>query len=309
MTATLAATTPTVGPVTEAKVRPSLKWRALSLVMRTAGRLSDGIDLGYRRGFDSGDMLDYVYEDRAHGKFGVGRLIDRVYLSAVGWRGIRNRRLLLQTVLRDEIARNRAAGRNTRIVDVASGPGRYLLDVLREDGERDDVSAICRDVSASGIHRGRQLAREAGVTRIRYERGDAFDAESIAAIDPPPDVVVVSGLYELFLDRAMIARSLRALHDVARPGAAIVVTTQVRHPQLDMIANVLPNREGLPWIMECRPVELTEQWLRDAGFAVVASDVEPEGLFAVTLARKPRARSYERSFLRFPRVAADIRGA
>jgi hypothetical protein len=85
----------------------------------------------------------------------------------------------------------------------------------------------------------------------------------------------------------MIARSLAALHDTADPGAAILVTTQVSHPQLDMIANVLPNRDGLPWIMECRPTELTEQWLRDAGFQVIGSQTEKLGLFAVTLARKP----------------------
>ena len=84
----------------------------------------------------------------------------------------------------------------------------------------------------------------------------------------------------------MIARSLSALHEVAAPGAAILVTTQPSHPQLDMIANVLPNRDGLPWIMECRPVELTEQWLREAGFEVVGSETEKLGLFAVTLARK-----------------------
>jgi SAM-dependent methyltransferase len=283
----------------EARVSRSLKWRAMSAVMRTAGRLSDGIALGYRRGFDSGDMLDYVYEDRARGKLLAGKLIDRVYLNAVGWRGIRNRRELLKRLVREEIARNRAAGRDTHIVDVASGPGRYLIEVLRETSQPGTavphVSAVCRDVSASGIRRGRQIAEELGVTSIRHQRGDAFDPASIAAISPRPDLIVVSGLYELFLDREMIARSLSALHEVAASGAAILVTTQPSHPQLDMIANVLPNRDGLPWIMECRPVELTEQWLRDAGFEVVGSETEKLGLFAVTLARK-------RAWLAFPKV-------
>jgi len=278
----------------EARVSRALKWRALSLVMRTAGRLSDGIALGYRRGFDSGDMLDYVYEDRARGKLLVGRLIDRVYLDSIGWRGIRNRRELLKRLVREEIARNRAAGRDTHVVDVASGPGRYLIEVLRECGQR-GVSALCRDVSATGIRRGRQIADELGVTAVRHERGDAFDPASIATISPKPNVIIVSGLYELFLDRTKIARSLSALHDVAAPGASIIVTTQPSHPQLDMIANVLPNRDGLPWIMECRPVELTEQWLREAGFEVVGSETEKWGLFAVTLARK-------RAWLGFPKA-------
>ncbi|NNG03185.1 MAG: alpha/beta fold hydrolase [Inquilinus sp.] len=34
-------------------------------LLATIGRLSDGVRLGWRRGFDSGAMLDYVYRDRA----------------------------------------------------------------------------------------------------------------------------------------------------------------------------------------------------------------------------------------------------
>src|SRR5687767_9205082 len=70
----------------------ALKWRALSLLMRTAGRASEGIRLGYRHGFDSGPMLDYVYENRARGSFVFGRLVDRVYLDSIGWRAIRARK-------------------------------------------------------------------------------------------------------------------------------------------------------------------------------------------------------------------------
>ncbi len=61
--------------------RGAIKWRALSALLRTLGRTSEGIELGYRHGFDSGPMLDYVYENRARGRLLLGRLIDRFYLS------------------------------------------------------------------------------------------------------------------------------------------------------------------------------------------------------------------------------------
>lgn len=288
MTAATMTTKPGSVGLVEANVKPALRWRAMSLLMRTGGRLSNGIDLGYRRGFDSGEMLDYVYEDRAHGRMLIGKVIDRIYLNAVGWRAIRNRRRLLRGLIRHEIEVNRIGGRDTNIVDVASGPGRYLLDVLRDAGG-DDVRALCRDWSRSGLWQGRELARELSIANVKYEQGDAFDPASIDRIAPNPNVIVVSGLYELFLDHDAIRRSLRALHDKAAPGAAILVTTQVSHPQLDFIANVLPNREGVPWIMECRPASLTEQWLEEAGFSVRGSEVEELGLFSVTLARKRRS--------------------
>ena len=39
----------------------------LRILMRTGGQLSDGIRLGYREGFNSGTMVDYVYANEAHG--------------------------------------------------------------------------------------------------------------------------------------------------------------------------------------------------------------------------------------------------
>src|SRR5262249_39661714 len=49
-------------------------------LMKGPGRLSRGIRLGWKHGFDSGAMLDYIYENRAQGVTPLGRLIDRLYL-------------------------------------------------------------------------------------------------------------------------------------------------------------------------------------------------------------------------------------
>ncbi|MEI6045590.1 MAG: class I SAM-dependent methyltransferase family protein, partial [Chloroflexota bacterium] len=57
-------------------------------------------------------------------------------------------------------------------------------------------------------------------------------------------------------------------------------------PQLEFIANVLPNRDGLPWIMKCRPVAQLEAWARQAGFTQIESQLEGVGLFSVTSGRK-----------------------
>jgi hypothetical protein len=47
-----------------------------------------------RTGFDSGSTLDYVYRNQARGAAGSARLIDRQYLDSIGWRGIRQRKLM-----------------------------------------------------------------------------------------------------------------------------------------------------------------------------------------------------------------------
>ncbi|WP_433337359.1 class I SAM-dependent methyltransferase family protein [Spirillospora sp. CA-294931] len=255
------------------------KWSAMRLLLRTAGRASQGVRIGYRHGFDSGTMLDYVYENRAHGHLGVGRLIDRVYLNAVGWRAIRARRDLLKDVLREEMD---LRGRPVRLLDVAAGPGRYLQDLLDEDTSYHAHRALCRDLDPEGLRRGEAMAARRDLLNIAYEPGDAFDPEPPAF--GPPDLIVVSGLYELILDEKTVRASMERLRGLLAPGGALVFTTQTRHPQLEFIANVLPNRDGDPWVMRCHAVEETEEWARDAGFTTVTSRREKIGLFTVTTA-------------------------
>ena len=266
-----------------------VKWQALSLVMRTVGRASAGIDLGYRCGFDSGPMLDYVYRNRPGGRWGIGVLADWVYLNTVGWRAIRARKALLQEVLRAEIARRRVPERPVVLADVAAGPGRYLLELCQEPGPAGALQVICRDLDARGLAQGAAAATALGLTNVYYEPGDATDAASLAQIRPVPDIVVVSGLYELFTDPAPIARSLRGIYAILPPGGTLVFTTQVTHPQLELIANVLVNREGRPWVMVCRALAEVEALARAAGFVGIQSQRERVGLFGVTVCRKPGA--------------------
>lgn len=70
------------------------------------------------------------------------------------------------------------------------------------------------------------------------------------------------------------------------PRGAIFFTTQTHHPQLDFIANVLPNRNGILWVMKCRQAGQLEAWVRSAGFNGIQSQAEEVGLFIVTIGRK-----------------------
>ena len=181
----------------------AIYWGTVATVMRIVGsRLSEGMRIGYRHGFDSGEMLDYVYRNEAHGAWGIGWFIDRMYLNTIGWRGIRQRKVHLQTLLREAISQTQGLGRPIHVVDVAAGPGRYLLEALKELG-RDGLQATLRDRDEVGLTRGRALAETLGVKGVRYERGDAFDPHDLKRITPPPHIVVVSGLYELFPDRGL----------------------------------------------------------------------------------------------------------
>lgn len=264
----------------------ALYWRAYRFLLGLSGYLSDGVRLGHRTGFDSGSSLDYIYRNTPAGRGFIGRAIDRVYLDAIGWRGIRQRKINLEELLREALARLRAGKRPARVLDIAAGHGRYVLDALA-GGDRPD-SILLRDFSELNIECGRALIAERGLADVAsFEQGDAFDRASLAAIEPKATVGIVSGLYELFPDNGMVTTSLLGLHDAIEKDGYLIYTGQPWHPQLEMIARALTShRAGQAWVMRRRSQAEMDQLAREAGFEKIAQRVDEWGIFTVSLARR-----------------------
>ena len=265
---------------------PTRWWYATQrLVMQTAGKLSEGIRLGWQNGFDSGQSLDYIYENRPRGRLLVGKWADRAYLNAIGWRGIRQRKENLQKLLREAMERTRSDGRAVRLLDIAAGYGRYVLETVAAAGEGVVESVLLRDNIPSNLAAAQKLAAELRLPQVQFAQGDAFDEESVASLEPPPNVAIVSGLYELFPDNSQVLASLRGIARAMKNGGLLIYTGQPWHPQLEMIARVLTNREGKPWIMRRRTQQELNDLVRAAGFEKVGMEIDPWGIFTVSLAR------------------------
>ena len=163
-----------------------LWYAAQQFGMRTLGRLSEGVRIGIRTGFDSGESLDYVYENKARGITPLGRWIDAAYLKSIGWRGIRQRKVHLEDTLRRAIAEAGQDGDVVQVLDIATGGGRYLLETLKQESET-PVAARLRDRSETALESARTNAKRLGLeSSVTIEKGDAFDEESIASVSPPP---------------------------------------------------------------------------------------------------------------------------
>ena len=119
---------------------------------------------------------------------------------------------------------------------------------------------------------------------MRFEPGDAFDREALAALSPRPDVVIVSGLYELFEDNVALLRSLRGIQAALKPGGVLIYTNQPHHPQLAFIARTLVNREHKPWVMRPRPQAEMNAMVRQTGFRPQQMLGDDAGIFTVTVA-------------------------
>ncbi|MFT4161538.1 bifunctional alpha/beta hydrolase/class I SAM-dependent methyltransferase [Shinella sp.] len=264
-----------------------LYWAMTRASIRLGALFSKGIATGVRTGFDSGSTLDYVYENEPRGFGPGGRLVDRQFLEAIGWRGIRQRKIHLEELIAKALSRLAAEGRPLRVLDIAAGHGRYVLDAVAASDAKPE-SIRLQDYSPINVEKGSVLIAERGLQDIAaFHRADAFDTEGLAAIAPKPTLAIVSGLYELFPDNALIEASLAGLARAMEPGSLLVYTGQPWHPQLEMIARALTShRGGEAWIMRRRTQQEMDQLVAAAGFRKIEQRIDKWGIFTVSLAER-----------------------
>jgi len=149
-------------------------------------------------------------------------------------------------------------------------------------------SLLLRDLDATNVAQARALLDAAGLADIAHcETGDAFAEAELAALRPHPNLVTVSGLYELFSDNQLVAASLRGLAQAIERGGYLIYTGQPWHPQIELIARTLTSHRGhQPWIMRRRTQAEIDELVRVAGFSKLAQWIDDWGMFSVSLARR-----------------------
>lgn len=261
------------------------KWTIAGALLNSVGRLSEGVKVGFHSGFDSGRMLDYVYENKPQGQGCIGRYIDKIYLNSPGWRGIRQRKVHLKNILKEVIDQQAYHHQPSIVMDVAAGPGQYLIETVQENPKA-NLHVLCRDLNEEGLVIGESKAKRLSLNNIRYEKANAFERDDLLRAYPKPNVVIVSGLYELFTDNKTIADSIDTIASILMKGDYFIYTNQPFHPQLELIARILPNRLGDPWVMRLRSDQQMYLWVKQAGFEWKKTLIDEEGIFSVSLAVK-----------------------
>ncbi len=267
----------------------NLQFAVTRLSMRTLGRAADGIRLGLATGFDSGATLDYVYRNQAQGKPPFGHIIDRNYLDAIGWRGIRVRKAHLEQAIAFVAQRLLDANRPVRILDIAAGHGRYIFDAVARLPAKPEA-ILLRDYSDANARAGTAMIANAGLAHLaRFTQGDAFDENDLATITPAPTIAIASGIYELYNENNKLQSSLRGLSRAMPPGGYLIYTGQPWHPQLEFIARTLTShRDGKAWVMRRRTQQELDQLVQHNGFSKVEQWIDEWGIFTVSVAMRTK---------------------
>lgn len=262
-------------------------WATYRAAMKLGAQWSEGLRIGKQTGYDSGSTLDYVYRNQAQGTNSLGKLIDQYYLNAIGWRGIRQRKVNIGKAIQLAFSKLRAAQQPIHVLDIAAGHGRYVLDALTETSRPDSVRL--RDYSPINVAAGRQLIAERQLEDIvSFHEVNAYERANYQQLDPRPTLGIVSGLHELFPDNDLILQSLYGLGDAIETGGYLIYTGQPWHPQLEMIARALTShKEGNPnWVMRRRSQQEMDQLVEQAGFQKIHQWIDEDGIFTVSLAIK-----------------------
>ena len=176
-----------------------------------------------------------------------------------------------------------------RLFDPGAGPGRYVVDTMVRHAGR-PITARLGDLAAADRAAGRQLVQDrrlqdcvSGSTKTT----PSIPTQMRAALEGfAPNLVVVSGLYELFPDNALLQRSLATIAEVAAPDTQLLYTNHPWHPQRELIARVVPKQDGLPRVLRCRSQQEMDALVREAGFVRRDLRIDDWGIFSVARAER-----------------------
>ena len=244
------------------------------------GHLSGGMTVGLTHGFDSGASMDYVYKNTPQGKWGVGRWMDKSYLNAIGWRGVRIRKGHLLQQVEKAIQALQAQGRKVKILDIAGGVGNYLFDIKERHPE---VEIVINEFLPANIQKGEQIIKERGYQHIRFTNYSCFEADTYRKLDYTPNITIISGIFELFGDNALAAEAIKGVVSISDNGY-IVYTGQPWHPQLKTIAFVLKSHQEKDWVMRRRSQRELDGLFALQGVKKESMLIDDFGIFTVSLA-------------------------
>ena len=249
--------------------------------MRTFGFLSKGISLGLKYGFDSGISLDYIYKNHANGKLLIGKFIDRFYLNQIGWRGVRERKKNLLSLIEEKITS--LGEKNVKILDVAGGTGNYLFDIKEKYPK---IKILINEFKKSNIEVGEKVIKKNNWENISFINYDCFDKETYKKINYTPNIVIISGVFELFENNKMLENTISGIAEILNKNGAVIYTGQPWHPQLKQIALVLNSHKGngKSWLMRRRSEKELDSLFENYNLKKEKMLIDNNGIFTVSLA-------------------------
>jgi|SRR5690349_502422 len=224
-------------------------------------------------------FADHIYRNEPSGRFGVGRVLDRVLLRLKGARSMRSRFLHSRLEVLRAIE-SVSPDRRVTIVSIPCGIARDLFDVAetlrRADLERYQTARFVGiDLDPEPIALSRELTRGHGC--FEFTCGDALQPGTIPA---GVDVIVSLGFGEFLADGTLFDFYRRCL-SALKPGGRFITSAMNRDRLSDYLA-----RELAELHTHYRSAQQLRALLTSAGFVRVRATRDSVGLQTLAVAEK-----------------------
>ncbi|HEY4670447.1 MAG TPA: class I SAM-dependent methyltransferase [Gemmatimonadaceae bacterium] len=224
-------------------------------------------------------FADHIYRNEPSGRYGVGRLLDRVLLKLRGARSMRSRFFHSRREILGAI--NAMSGSSQRVVvSVPCGISRDLYEVAENlhataPDLYENVRFIGIDLDSEALDLSRELTREH--PRFDFHRADALSDGSIPS---DVDVIVSLGFGEFLPDETLL-EFYRRCHASLNPSGRFVTSAMNRDRISDYLA-----RELAELYTHYRSAEQITELLSAAGFANIRTSRDKVGLQTLAVAEK-----------------------
>lgn len=249
---------------------------------------------------DSGLNFDHIYRNLPEGVNFTSKFIDKLLLGLPAAQATRKRKENIVSALRFQIQRNKLRGLKTRIVDLGSGPARYIHEVLNDKELIPFVEAVCIDSDKQSTQFGKSLATD---KPIRYLKVNIFRLSHLFRLSDKlkwqPNLIIASGLI-YYLDDDEVKQLFRKVSERLAPGGQFLLSNLVNNPNKKLIGKLFVTMHGSPWIPIARPPALVRSWLIDQGFEQLVMTTDRWGMYSLILCQNADARS-----LSSPRKSAN----
>jgi SAM-dependent methyltransferase len=232
-------------------------------------------------------FADHIYRSEPSGRYGVGRVLDRVLLKLRGARSMRSRffhsRREILRALREMGKRpplDRDIGEQLVVVSVPCGIARDLFDVAESlrrtaGGLYERVRFVGIDLDPEPLELSRILTRDH--SGFEFQCADALGPRSIPE---RLDVVVSLGFGE-FLSDDVLRDFYRRCHASLNAGGCFITSAMSRDRISDYLARELAELQT-----NYRSTEHLTDLLKSAGFAKVRTTRDQVGLQTLAVAEK-----------------------
>ncbi|MBI2005249.1 MAG: class I SAM-dependent methyltransferase [Candidatus Aenigmarchaeota archaeon] len=215
-------------------------------------------------------QLEYIYQNNPHNA--PWHFLDHTILDMEGCAGARSRLHTVKSRLTSLSKKYAVVNGGVYILDVGTGPGWYINEVVRDIGEECDIHATCIDQNKEAVKYAITQAQKFNIDgRVEFIHSELRD--HLSTTKQEYDIALLIGVLD-YLPTPLGIRMLRYIRDRLKPGGTLLTSNMKEH-------NLKWAMDAVGWKLVYKDRDEVRNILEKAGLEDITTETEPEGAFVI----------------------------